>query len=105
MAESSRWRIAMQHNLRDTMALLARTPAVLVALLWDLPETWTRRNEGEATWSAFDIIGHLMHSERTDWMPRAKMILQFGGTTTLDTFHPPTPQPDNKGKVAAQHVD
>jgi len=40
----------MQHNLRDTIALLARTPAVLVALLWDLPETWTRRNEGEETW-------------------------------------------------------
>ena len=66
----------MQHNLDHTIQLLARTPASLDALLRDLPQTWTSRNEGEHTWSAFDVVGHLIHGERTDWMPRAKMILQ-----------------------------
>jgi len=95
----------MQHNLRDTIALLARTPAVLVALLWDLPETWTRRNEGEETWSAFDIIGHLVHGERTDWMPRAKMILQFGETKTFEPFDRHAQERENQGKSLAQLLD
>jgi DinB superfamily len=68
----------MEHNLQQTMSLLARTPATLNALLRDLPETWTLQNEGENTWSAFDVVGHLIHCERTDWMPRARTVLQFG---------------------------
>ena len=66
-----------EHNLPDTIAVLSRTPAALDALLRDLPEVWTRRSEDGDTWSAFDVIGHLIHGERTDWMPRAKIILQF----------------------------
>jgi DinB superfamily len=76
----------MEHDLQDTVSLLARTPAVLDALLRDLPEAWTLRNEGENTWSAFDVVGHLIHGERTDWMPRAKVILQFGETRTFEPF-------------------
>jgi hypothetical protein len=76
----------MKHNLQDTIALLTRTPAALNALLRDLPETWTHRNEGEDTWSPFDIIGHLIHGERTDWMPRVKAILQFGETQPFAPF-------------------
>src|SRR5882724_11161100 len=76
----------MQHNLQNTISLLTRTPAALNALLRDLPETWTFRNEGENTWSAFDIIGHLNHGERTDWMPRARMVLQFGETQAFEPF-------------------
>ena len=68
----------MQHNLQHTISLLARTPATLDALLRDLPEEWTMRNEGGNTFNAFDVIGHLIQGERTDWMPRAKRILQFG---------------------------
>jgi hypothetical protein len=68
----------MQHNLPQTISLLARTPASLNALLRDLPQTWTHRNEGENTWTAFDVIGHLNHCERTDWMSRAKIILHSG---------------------------
>src|SRR2546429_2164413 len=68
----------MEHDLQDTVALLARTPTTLDAFLRDLPESWTRSNEGAETWSVFDILGHLIHGERTDWMPRARMILQFG---------------------------
>jgi hypothetical protein len=77
----------MEQNLPDTIALLTRTPAALNALLRDLPETWTHRNEGEDTWSPFDIVGHLIHGEHTDWMPRAKIILQFGETKTFEPFN------------------
>jgi DinB superfamily len=76
----------MEHDLQDTVSLLARTPAALDALLRDLPEAWTLRNEGENTWSAFDVVGHLIHGERTDWMQRAKVILQFGGTRAFEPF-------------------
>ena len=76
----------MEHNLQSTTSLLTRTPAVLDALLRDLPETWTLRNEGENTWSAFDVVGHLIHGERTDWMPRARIVLQFGETQTFELF-------------------
>ncbi|MBV9268579.1 MAG: DinB family protein, partial [Acidobacteriaceae bacterium] len=63
----------MEQDLEHTVALLARTPAALDALLRDLPEEWTFRNEGENTWNAFDVVGHLIHAERTDWMTRAKI--------------------------------
>lgn len=76
----------MEHNLQHTIALLNRTPAALNALLRDLPETWTLRNEGENTWSAFDVVGHLIHAERADWIPRARTILQFGETRAFEPF-------------------
>lgn len=76
----------MEQNLHDTMALLARMPAALDALLRDLPEAWTLRNEGAGTWSAFDVVGHLIHGERTDWIPRARVILEFGETRDFDPF-------------------
>jgi hypothetical protein len=76
----------MEHNLKDTISLLTRTPAVLDALLRDLPEAWTLRDEGESSWSAFDVVGHLIHGERTDWMLRARIILQFGEAQTFEPF-------------------
>jgi hypothetical protein len=62
-------------NLNDAVAVLERTPAGLTALLSGLPETWIRSTEGEGTWSPYDVIGHLIHGERTDWIPRARHIL------------------------------
>jgi len=56
----------MEHNLPHTISLLARTPAALDALLRDLPEIWTLHNEGANTWNVFDVVGHLIHGERTD---------------------------------------
>jgi hypothetical protein len=87
------------------MALLARTPVVLNAFLRDLPETWTLRNEGEKTWSAFDIVGHLIHGERTDWMPRAKMILQFGESKAFEPFDRLAQERESPGKSLAQLLD
>ncbi len=73
-------------ELSQTVALLARTPATLNALLRDLPDAWTRQNEGDGSWSAFDIVGHLIHGERTDWMVRVKALLQFGPAHTFQPF-------------------
>lgn len=76
----------MPHDLENSIALLSRTPAALNALLRDLPESWTHRNEGEHTWSPFDIVGHLIEGERNDWMTRAGIILQFGESRPFDRF-------------------
>jgi len=95
----------MEHNLDHTVRLLARTPAGLDALLRDLPQTWTSRNEGENTWSAFDVVGHLIHGERADWMPRAKMILQFGETRTFEPFDRWGQVRESEGKSFKQLLD
>jgi len=76
----------MQQDLKHTLSLLERTPATLNAWLRDLPDAWTRENEGENTWSAYDVVGHLIHGERTDWMARAKRILEFGETRPFEPF-------------------
>jgi len=62
-------------NLNDTLAILSRTPASLAALLDGLPDTFVTTTEGGQTWSPFDVIGHLIHAERTDWIPRARHIM------------------------------
>lgn len=95
----------MEHNLPHTIALLTRTPAALNALLRDLPETWTCQDEGENTWSSFDVVGHLIHGERTDWMPRARMILQFGETKAFEPFDRWAQQRESQGKSLAQQLD
>jgi DinB family protein len=95
----------MEHQLLNTMALLTRTPAALNALLRDLPETWTLRNEGENTWSAFDVVGHLLHGERTDWMPRASMMLQFGETKAFESFDRWGQERESEGKSLGQLLD
>jgi DinB superfamily len=86
----------MPHNLSDTISLLTRTPASLNALLRDLPENWTFCNEGENTWSAFEVVAHLIYGERADWIPRAKFLLQFGETRAFEPF-------DRQGHVRASH--
>ena len=73
-------------RLEDTIALLERTPGVLNALLRGLPDAWTTRNEGEKTWSALDVVGHLIHCEVDDWMPRARRILAEGEGRAFDAF-------------------
>jgi hypothetical protein len=95
----------MDHNLPHTISLLTRTPAALNAFLRDLPETWTSRNEGENTWSVFDIVGHLIHGERTDWMPRARMILQFGETKAFEPFDRWGQEREVQGKSLEQLLD
>ena len=95
----------MEHNLQHTVALLTRTPAALDALLRDLPETWTLGNEGEKTWSAFDVVGHLIYAERVNWIPRAKLLLQFGETRPFEPFDRLGHVRESQGKSLAQLLD
>jgi len=95
----------MEQNLQFTTALLERTPIALDALLRDLPEGWTMRNEGDGTWSAFDVVGHLIHGERTDWIPRARMILDFGETREFEPFDRWGQERESEGKSLGQLLD
>lgn len=72
--------------LDEAIALLARTPGVLDALLRGLPDEWTGAHEGEGTWSPFGVIGHLVHGERTDWMPRVVILLEHGESRAFDPY-------------------
>jgi hypothetical protein len=62
-------------SLSDAVAILERTPGTLKALLAELPATWVEATEGDGTWSPYDVVGHLVHGERADWIPRARHIL------------------------------
>jgi hypothetical protein len=79
----------MDLDISSAVAVLERTPRVLRAMLDGLPAAWTDATEGPDTWSAFVIVGHLIHGERTDWIPRARTILAEGGDrrfTPYDRF-------------------
>jgi signal transduction protein with GAF and PtsI domain len=94
-----------QPNLQQTISLLTRTPAALNALLRDLPASWTARNEGENTWTVFDVIGHLIHGERTDWMQRAKLILHSGQNKAFEPFDRLAQLRESHGKSLNELLD
>jgi hypothetical protein len=96
----------MSHlKLADAIALLSRTPAVLTALLRDLPQPWTNGNEGTGTWSAFDVVGHLIEGERTDWIPRTRIILQSGEARPFDKFDRLAQMRESEGNTLDQLLD
>ena len=95
----------MEHNLQHTISLLSRTPAALDALLRDLPPAWTLSNEGDNTFSVFDVVGHLIHAEHTDWMPRIRCILQHGEGQTFETFNRAGHEKETQGKSLEQLLD
>jgi hypothetical protein len=97
--------LTLNHHLSQTVALLSRTPSALAALLRGLPDSWTFSTEGEGTWTAFDIIGHLIHAEHTDWIPRATMILQFGETQTFKPFNRQGQKENSRGKSLPRLLD
>ena len=92
-------------SLAETLALLIRTPATLSALLRGLPDMWVRRNEGRDTWSAFDIMGHLVVGERTDWIPRLRIILEKGEARQFDPFDRLAQFEESQGKSLDQLLD
>ena len=73
-------------SVDDTVAVLERTPATLAALLEGLPERWTLSNEGSDTFSPYDVVGHLIHGEKTDWIVRARIILEHGEARPFDRY-------------------
>jgi hypothetical protein len=76
----------MDFELKSARDILARTPLVLTSLLQNLPDDWARQNEGPDTWSPFDVVGHLIHGELTDWIPRTRIILEHGAGKTFEPF-------------------
>lgn len=84
-------------KLNDAVAILSRTPASLGILLEGISETFERAKEGEGTWSPYDVVGHLIHGERTDWIPRARHILA-GETRPFETFDRTAQFTESKGK-------
>ena len=95
----------MQQDLDKTIAILTRTPSALDALLRGLPDEWTRRNEGADSWSPFDVVGHLIYGERTDWMPRARMILEFGESREFEPFDRWGHVQESEGKAPGELLD
>lgn len=76
----------MEFDLDKSILILKRTPGVLRALVGDLPEEWTHRDYGPQTWTAHQVVGHLIWGDRTDWMPRAKHILEAGDDISFEPF-------------------
>lgn len=76
----------MNFSLPRATEILSRTPASLTELLRGVDDSWTRSNEGERTFSAFDVVGHLIDGEETDWIPRAKLILAQGENRTFEPY-------------------
>ena len=92
-------------SLDETIAVLSRTPAALNALLRGLPNSWVRGTEGKDSWSAFDIVGHLIVGERTDWMPRLRIILENGEARPFDPFDRFAQAKESRGKSLEQLLD
>jgi hypothetical protein len=76
----------MTFPLDRTIALLERTPATLTTWLDGLPDTWTHTNEGADTFSPYDVIGHLIHGEKTDWIVRARIVREQGEARPFDRY-------------------
>lgn len=95
----------MTHDLMQTIALLERTPAALDALLRGLPAAWTTSGEGPSTWSVFDIVGHLIHGERTDWMTRVRTILDAGEARPFEPFDRLGHVRESEGQTLAALLD
>lgn len=95
----------MDFKITSAMAILERTPAVLQTLLRNLSEDWTSPNEGPETWSPFDIIGHLIWGEKTDWIPRAKIILSDRPDKSFVPFDRFAQFRESAGKTLMQLLD
>lgn len=95
----------MHFDLATSIALLERTPAVLKTLLGGLPDPWTTGTEGPDTWSPYDVIGHLIHGERTDWMGRLDIILADGPNRTFVPFDRFAQFQESQGKTLATLLD
>ncbi len=90
----------IRFNLKEAIEILERTPAVLISLLSGLSDRWVYNNEGGESWSPFDIVGHLIHGEKKDWIQRAKIILEYGEEKPFETFDRFAQFKDSEGKTS-----
>lgn len=95
----------MDFDLTTGIAVLERTPLTLRSMLTGLPPAWTDGNEGPETWSPYDVVGHLIHGERTDWMPRARIILAQGPDRRFAPFDRFAQLRESQGKALADLLD
>lgn len=95
----------MKYSLERSYEILERTPAVLQSLLAGLSDDWIMNNEGPETFSPYDVIGHLIQGEKTDWTARTKMILEFGNTKTFVKWNRVAMYEESKGKSLQQLLD
>jgi len=91
--------------LEECFAVLTRTPATFDAMLRGLPEQWTTATEGPGTWSPYAVIGHLIHGEKTDWLPRVMVILEHGPDHPFESFDRDAQFRDSKGKSISSLLD
>jgi hypothetical protein len=91
--------------MADAVAILSRTPATLDALLRGLPEGWIHAHEGGETWSPYDVIGHLIHGEQTDWVARARIIMEHGEARPFDKFDRLAQFDASQGRTLAELLD
>ncbi len=95
----------MKYNQADALQILERTPTVMNTLLSGLTCEWVMNNEGPKTFSPYDVIGHLIHGEKTDWTARTKMILEFGSSKTFERWDRFAQFEESKGKPLQQLLD
>lgn len=95
----------MNFTVEKSIEILERTPAVLDTLLQNLSDGWTSANEGENTWSVYDIIGHYIHGEKTDWIPRANIILSEKTDKAFVPFDRFAQFRDSQGKSLAELLE
>lgn len=95
----------MQYLIADATRILRRTPSTLSALLSGLPDSWTRATESPDTWSPYDVVGHLIHGERTDWIARARTILDHGESRPFDSFDRFAQFEESRGKTLDQLLE
>lgn len=95
----------MNFDLTEAMAVLERTPAVVRALLTTLPDPWITSDEGPETFSPFENVGHLIHGERADWIPRARIILAQGDNRTFEPYDRFAQQRESAGKTIGRLLD
>ncbi len=95
----------MNFSLNNSLEILERTPEVLYHLLSGLSEEWVMKNEGGETWSTFDVVGHLIHGEKTDWIPRMTQILESGTSEPFAPFDRFAQFEESKGKTLSQLLE
>lgn len=95
----------MEFNVDKSVQILGRTPSVLKALLQNLHDDWVVNNEGPDTFSPYDVIGHLIHGEKTDWRVRATMIMEYGESKTFVPYDRFAQFDESKGKSLQQLLD
>ncbi len=95
----------MEYKFEKAIEILERTPKVLRTLLSSLSGEWTNGNEGTDTWSAYDIVGHLIHGEKTDWITRIKIILSDSPDKMFPKFDRLAQFRESEGKSLSQLLD